>query len=126
MPELLDPVAKKRPRDQQPNCAVVAGSRCPNRPFFEDLVLSIGGVEVKRFRCPCEQTKLLEVFHSLGWPEFIRQPFGVPSELDPKHGFRDIVYELNEEQKDLPLRVHFRCDAGGVGWEIVDERPERQ
>ncbi len=109
-------------------CAEVAGSRCPIRPIYnkETLELSVCGVVVVRLTKRCEQTKLLDAFDLWDWPPSIEDPLGPPTATDPENGLSDIVFELNDKQKNLPQRVRFWCVGRNVHWEFVGDEPVNQ
>jgi hypothetical protein len=104
-------------------CRVAQGLPCrhaPRKPSFERRELRVGKTLIRRFRRRCKQTELLELFQSRGWPDFIDNPFGSPSPLDPENGLSDIVYELNRHH-DSRQQVHFWRDGDRLRWEIVGQ-----
>ncbi len=113
--------------EKLPNCDKVAGLPCLFVPEYKEQTreLFLGGKLVRRFRQESKQTRLLEIFQSLGWPESVDDPPIDPSSYAPENGFSDIVYELNQDQKPRQ-RVRFSCDRHSVYWEIVGNQPSRQ
>ena len=108
-------------------CNILGGKRCRHdrvTPCFnaKTLELSILGVVLRQFRCPCRQMELLKAFELAGWPDFIKEPLCAPAEVDAENGLRDIVCELNKIHNwDSPYQVSFWNDPhdGGVHWEIA-------
>jgi hypothetical protein len=120
--------AERSPDADAPNsdaldlrCRLVLGSPCASaRPnlSFDGRKLRLDDRVLARFWRRGQQAKLLQAFELAGWPPFLIDPLGSPTDLGPEHGHRDIVGHLNKRQRAL-VCVHFGCLGRAVYWTIV-------
>lgn len=87
----------------------------------EKRELTLGGVVVKRFRCPAvNQETILAVFQELGWPTRIDDPLPPSLNHDPKRRLQDTVKSLNRNQLCGLMRFGGDGTGEGVIWERAD------
>jgi len=121
-------VGAMRTGDGLRRCKLVAWGPCHFLPVYKKKrrELWLCGKLLLCLKNRSKQAQVLEAFQLRHWPPCIEDPLGSFSATDPENGLSDIIYELNNKQKNLPQRVRFWCNGRSIHWEIVGDGPSNQ